>query len=100
MDDFTAFQWIRIYLVPVALLLAALAPRKKAATDWLMVSGAILLLFFPLHMSFMAAGSLLFAFGFFIDSLGRRQRARAEAIHRAVTAAGEDRPEDSVGPER
>ena len=84
-----AVLWAFALTGPIALVIGGLAPRRKGVMDWVMFSGGALLLAIPLSFDFIPLGLLIFSFGFLIDSLGRRQRAKAELLYRSLKAGGD-----------
>ena len=74
--------WTLSFTGPIALVIGGLAPRQKGVMDWMMFST-------PLSFSFIPLGLLIFSFGFLMDSLGRRQRAKAELLYRSLKAGGD-----------
>lgn len=81
--------WTLSFTGPIALVIGGLAPRQKGVMDWVMFSGGALLLATPLSFSFIPFGLLIFSFGFLMDSLGRRQRAKAELLYGSLKAGGD-----------
>ena len=84
-----AVLWAFALTGPIALVIGGLAPRQKGVMDWVMFSGGALLLAIPLSSDFIPLGLLIFSFGFLINSLGRRQRAKAELLYRSLKAGGD-----------
>ena len=78
---------LRIAFVP--LLAGALARRNKGTMDWMMISGGVILMAAPLSFDVIPLGILVFSFGFFMDCLARRRRAKAELIIESLRSGGE-----------
>ena len=87
--------WALALTGPIALVMGGLAPRQKGVVDWVMFSGGALLLGAPLSFDFIPLGFLIFSFGFLMDSLAGRQRAKADLVIRSLKAGG-DAPQEGL----
>ena len=87
--------WALALTGPIALVMGGLAPRQKGVVDWVMFSGGALLLGAPLSFDFIPLGFLIFSFGFLMDNLAGRQRAKADLVIRSLKAGG-DAPQEGL----